>query len=169
MRIKSLILTLLETIIKVVILAVAVMYILKGVSAAYDFGYKVFADEPVSANNPRTITVGVGENSGVKDVASMLEDKGLIEDAKLFVIQEYLSAYHDQIKPGIYDLSTGMTANEMIAIMANGEDILSEDKGKSGTVEDGEGNTLYDEGILDEESADSEDIPEEDMEEGAGE
>ena len=165
MRIKSLILAVLEAIIKVVILAVAVTYILKGVNAAYEFGYKVFADEPVSVNNPRTITVGVGENSGVKDVASMLEDKGLINDARLFVIQEYLSAYHDQIKPGIYDLSTGMTANEMIQIMASGEDVLSEDGEKSDTIEDESGNTLYDEGILEGEGSEAE----EGLEEGAGE
>ena len=49
MSIKSLILTIIETIIKVVILAVAVMYILRGISYAYDFGYRVFADEPVSS------------------------------------------------------------------------------------------------------------------------
>lgn len=174
MRIKSLILAVLEAIIKVVILAVAVMYILKGVNAAYEFGYKVFADEPVSVNNPRTITVGVGESSGVKDVASMLEDKGLINDARLFVIQEYLSAYHDQIKPGIYDLSTGMTANEMIQIMASGEDILSDDDKASGSVEDESGDTLYDEGLLEgEEGIESEEGmeegAEEDVEEGAGE
>lgn len=125
MNIKGLIITVIETIIKVVILAVAVMYILKGVNLAYDFGYKVFADEPMSANNPRTITVGVGESAGVKDIAAMLEDKGLIGDAKLFMVQEYLSAYHNKIQPGIYDLSTGMTASEMIQVMSgNGEEIL---------------------------------------------
>ena len=36
----------------------------------------------------------------------MLEEKGLISDYRLFVVQELLSAQHDKIKPGIYDLST---------------------------------------------------------------
>ena len=54
----------------------------------------------------------------VKDIAQMLEEKGLIEDARLFVVQELLSAYHKEIKPGIYDLSTDMTAAQMLEIMS---------------------------------------------------
>lgn len=118
MNVKTLVLTVIENVIKVIILAVFVMYIVKGITIAYDFGYKVFADEPMSANNGRIITVGVPDGASAKDVGAMLEEKGLIENAQRFVIQEYLSSYHDQIKPGIYDLSTGMTANEMIEIMS---------------------------------------------------
>ena len=118
MNVKTLVLTVIENVIKVIILAVFVMYIVKGITIAYDFGYKVFADEPMSANNGRIITIGVPDGASAKDVGAMLEEKGLIENAQRFVIQEYLSSYHDQIKPGIYDLSTGMTANEMIEIMS---------------------------------------------------
>lgn len=124
MSVKSLILGVLETIIKVVVAAVLIMFIYKGITAAYDFGYKVFADEPVSVNNGRTITVGIAENATAKDVANMLEEKGLISDAKLFVVQELLSAYHNEIKPGIYDLRTDMTAHDMLQIMASGENIV---------------------------------------------
>ena len=107
-----------ETIIKVVVLAVAVMFIVRGATKAYDFGYRVFADKPVSVSGGRTITVGVSENMSVKDIAAMLEEKGLIEDADLFVVQELLSAYHGEIRPGIYDLSTDMTAAQMMEIMS---------------------------------------------------
>ena len=127
MNIKSLIFSVIETIIKVVVIAIALSFIFKGITRAYDFGYKVFADEPMSANNPKTITVAVPESSDVKSVATMLQDKGLIEDATLFVIQELLSAYHGKIQPGIYDLSTGMTATEMLRIMGSGEDISVND------------------------------------------
>ena len=48
----------------------------------------------------------------------MLEEKGLISDYRLFVVQELLSAQHDKIKPGIYDLSTDMKAEEMLEILA---------------------------------------------------
>lgn len=144
MNIKSLILSVIETIIKVVILAVAIMYIFKGVTAAYDFGYKVFADEPVSINNGRTITVGVAESASVKDVAEMLEEKGLINDAKLFVVQELLSAYHDEIKPGIYDLRTDMTAHEMLQIMSSGENILADEEVGIAPVDNSSEGTSYD-------------------------
>ena len=152
MNIKGLILTVLETILKVIILAAAVMLILKGVTKAYDFGYKVFADEPVSPNNGRTITVGVAESATVEDVAAMLEEKGLINDQKLFIIQEYLSAYHDKIVPGIYDLRTDMTANEMLAVLASGEvEEISDQPHDEGVVEENiSGEEALEEGISDE-------------------
>ena len=37
----------------------------------------------------------------------------------VFFLQELLSEYHGDEKPGIYDLNTAMTADEMIAIMAH--------------------------------------------------
>lgn len=118
MSIKSLIATVLEIIIKVVVLTAAGVFIFRFATQAYDFGYRVFADEPVSIAGGRTITVGIAESASVKDIGEMLEEKGLIEDARLFVVQELLSAYHGEIIPGIYDLSTDMTAAQMLEVMA---------------------------------------------------
>lgn len=150
MNLKSLIFAVLETIIKVVVLAGAVMLIMRGVGEAYDFGYRVFKDEPVSANNGRTITVGIAENSSVKDVAAMLMDKGLIRDDKLFVVQEMLSSHHGKIRPGIYDLSTGMTANEMLAIISAEGDDKDEEDTPSGSSEEAapEINEVFPEGEI---------------------
>ncbi|MGN0376798.1 MAG: endolytic transglycosylase MltG [Suilimivivens sp.] len=118
MNVKYLVGAVVETIIKVIVIAVVVMFVFRTATKAYDFGYKVFADKPVSASGGRTITVGIAESASVKDIAQMLEEKGLIEDANLFIVQELLSAYHGEILPGIYDLSTSMTAEEMLAIMS---------------------------------------------------
>lgn len=118
MNTKALIGTVIETIIKVLVVAAAIIIVFKGATKAYDFGYRVFADEPMSPNNGRTITVGIAQDADVKDIARMLEEKGLIEDANLFVVQELLSAQHNKILPGIYDLNTGMKAAEMLEIMA---------------------------------------------------
>lgn len=107
-----------EAIIKVIVIAAVVLFVFRTSTAAYDFGYRVFADEPVSATGGRTIAVGIAQDASVKDVAQMLQEKGLVEDAKLFVIQELLSAYHGKILPGIYDLSTAMTAEEMLKVMS---------------------------------------------------
>ena len=76
----------------------------------------------------RTITVGISENMSVKDIALMLEEKGLIEDADLFVVQELLSAYHGELRPGIYDLGTDMTATQMMEIMSASGQETEEDK-----------------------------------------
>ena len=118
MNAKYLVITVVETIIKVVVIAAVMVFVFRGATKAYDFGYRVFADEPVSVSGGRTITVGIAEGASVKEIAQMLEEKGLIEDAKLFVVQELLSAYHGEILPGIYDLSTDMTAEQMLAIMS---------------------------------------------------
>ena len=118
MNAKYLVITVVETIIKVVVIAAVIVFVFRGATKAYDFGYRVFADEPVSVSGGRTITVGIAEGASVKEIAQMLEEKGLIEDAKLFVVQELLSAYHGEILPGSYDLSTDMTAEQMLAIMS---------------------------------------------------
>lgn len=118
MKAKYLIGAALEAIIKVVVVAFVVVYVFRFATQAYDFGYRVFADKPVSVTGGRTITIGIAEDADVQDIAEMLQEKGLIEDAKLFVMQELLSAYHGKILPGIYDLSTNMTAEEMLEVMS---------------------------------------------------
>lgn len=118
MNVKHLIGAVLETIIKVAVLAFVVSFVLRASKEAYDFGFRVFADQPMSIIGGRTITVGIAEDADIKDIAEMLEEKGLIDDAKLFVVQELLSAYHGEIIPGIYDLSSNMTAMEMLEIMS---------------------------------------------------
>lgn len=118
MNVKYLIVATLETIIKVAVIAGAIVFIFRGATQAYDFGYRVFADQPVSVTGGRTITVGIAENASVKDIAQMLQEKGLIEDSNLFIVQELLSAHHGKILPGIYDLSTEMTAGQMLEIVS---------------------------------------------------
>ena len=118
MSVKSIIGSTVELVIKMIALVFAVSYILKMATAAYDYGFRVFTEEPVSLGEGRTISVIVEEPVSVKDVGKMLEERGLIRDANLFVIQELVSENHGKIQPGIYDLSTTMTAQEMVEVMA---------------------------------------------------
>lgn len=129
MDIKGLVVTIVETIIKVAVLAVVIVYVFRAATQAYDFGYRVFADEPVSISGGRTITVSVAQDASVKEIADMLEEKGLIEDANLFVVQELLSVHHGKIASGIYDLSTEMTAEQMLEVMSPDADETQEDIG----------------------------------------
>ena len=136
---KYLVGAVIEAVIKVIVIAVVVMFVFRTATTAYDFGYKVFADKPVSVSGGRTITVGIAESANVKDIAQMLEEKGLIEDARLFVVQELLSAYHGEILPDIYDLSTSMTAEEMLAVMSTpAEESKEEDDDVGESVEESE-------------------------------
>lgn len=115
---KYLVGAMIEAVIKAAVLVAIILFVVRTASSAYDFGYRVFADEPVSSGEGRTITVAVSEGDDIGTIAQMLEDKGLIRDAKLFRVQELLSAYHDDILPGIYDLNTAMKAEEMLQMMS---------------------------------------------------
>lgn len=118
MKVKYIIGAIVETVIKVVALIFIVTYVIRGATAAYDYGFRVFAEEPMEAGEGRIISVSVANGDTAKEVGQMLQDKGLIRDAGLFMIQELLSENHGKIQPGIYDLSTSMTAQEMLAVIA---------------------------------------------------
>ena len=69
----------------------------------------------------------IPEGESTKEIAEALEKKGLINDAGIFVVQEKLSEYKDMIKPGSYQLSTSMSAVEMLSIMRSGETNIETD------------------------------------------
>lgn len=118
MKLKEVVGSTVQLIVKVVAFAFIIMYILRLAAAAYDYGYRVFAEEPVSTGEGRIISVYIEDNDSAKDVGEMLQDKGLIRDAKLFLVQELLSEQHGKIQPGIYDLNTSMTVQEMLGVIA---------------------------------------------------
>lgn len=117
MDIKQLIGSLVETCIKIVATVFIIMFVYNTAIKAYDYGYRVFAEEPMTFGEGRTISIYVKNEDSVKDIGENLQGKGLIRDANLFYIQELLSEYHGKIQPGIYDLNTSMKVEEMLEIM----------------------------------------------------
>ena len=85
---------------------------------AYDFGYRIFAEEPVSPEPGLTMSVAIVEGKSPLEVGQILEEKGLIRNAYLFYLQEMFSSYHKELQPGVYELNTAMTPEEMMAVMA---------------------------------------------------
>ena len=140
MRAKQIIGATVELIIKVMVFAAIIMFVLNTSVKAYDYGYRVFAEEPVSVGEGRTISVIVDKADSVKDIGQMLQEKGLIRDASLFTVQELLSEQHGKIQPGVYDLNTSMTSQEMLAVMAAEGDVESTEDAENipdtGLVED---------------------------------
>lgn len=107
-----------QIIIKVALFAFIIMNIIKMSTAAYDYGYRVFTEPSISYGEGRIISVFIEESDSALDVGEMLENKGLIRDGRLFMIQELLSEHHGKIQPGVYDLNTSMTAQEMLEVIA---------------------------------------------------
>ena len=98
------------------IIAIAVIYIGK---SAYDFGYDIFYQQPMdSEEEGRDITVVVEDGDSVYQIGKTLENRGLIRDAKVFVVQEKLSNYSGMLQTGTYILNTSMTPDEMMEILS---------------------------------------------------
>ena len=106
-------------IVRIVVAAAIIAAVFKLAISAYDFGYQIFADVPMSEGSGRTVSVVVSEGQSSRELAKMLEQKGLIKDANVFYIQEQLSDYKDMIKPGTYELSTAMNSEQMLAILCD--------------------------------------------------
>ena len=129
--IKQIALSFMSFVIRGAILAFIIMGIYRAGQKAYDFGFRIFTEQPMSAEPGRDVTLTVTSGQGEGDVATMLEEKGLIRDAILFRIQKKLSSYKGDVKPGSYTLNTCMNTDEMLEILigsvADGDDDLSED------------------------------------------
>lgn len=102
------------------------------ISACYDFGYKIFADEAKDPAPGIVKTVAIVDGKTDKEIGDILAEKGLIDSGFLFMVQVKLSEYNDKLKPGVYELSTAMSPYDMMAIMASSGEADSED------TEDGE-------------------------------
>lgn len=85
---------------------------------AYSYGYRIFTEPAVSSGNGRDRLVNIKNSMDASDVAQLLENKGLIRDKWLFVLQLKLLEYEDRLVPGHYTLNTSMTAREMMEIMS---------------------------------------------------
>lgn len=108
-------------IIKIALAAVIIVVVFRLAVYAYDFGYQVFADVPVSEGEGRIVSVVVSEGQTSRELAKILEQKGLINDANAFYVYERLSDYKDKLQPGVYELSTSMKAEEMLEIVCHAE------------------------------------------------
>ena len=128
MNIKYIIGSIVEMVIKIVVFIFIAMFVIRTATAAYDYGFRVFAEKPMDVGEGRTISVSIGNADSAKEVGEMLQERGLIRDATLFRIQELLSENHGKIQPGIYDLSTAMTAQEMLEVIAAKPDEEEENK-----------------------------------------
>ena len=101
------------TIIKIVVAAVIIVAVFRLAVYAYDFGFQVFADVPLSEGEGRTVSVVISEGLENRELAKMLEQKGLVKDANY---------RKKELKPGTYELSTAMNAEEMLEILCAGDE-----------------------------------------------
>lgn len=109
----------------VVYIAIVILIVWLGKSV-YNFGYDIFNQQPMSPGEGKEVTVVIKEGSSVYQIGKALEKKKLIEDAKIFYVQEKLSVYKGKLKPGTYILSTAYDADRIMAILAGVQEDAAE-------------------------------------------
>ncbi len=100
-----------------VILLVLIGFVKVG-TYCYDFGYRIFTEEAIDEEPGRDVVVQITDDMSGMDIAKELENKGLIQDARLFYVQLKVSAYSKKINPGVYTLNTSMQARDMMVEMS---------------------------------------------------
>ena len=96
---------------RLVLSVIIILVVYRLAMYSYHLGYMVFADVAKEAEPGRDITIAVDTEDSTMDVAKTLENRGLIDDARVFFLQEMLSEYRGKIQPGVYTLNTSMAAN----------------------------------------------------------
>ncbi|MCM1183246.1 MAG: endolytic transglycosylase MltG [Roseburia sp.] len=118
MNVKQLLGAIVGMMARIALAAVIIVAVFRLAVGAYNFGYQVFADIPMEEDGGRVVSIIVTEEQDSRDVAKLLEQRGLIADANVFYVQEQLSKdFKDNIQPGTYELSSGMSAAEMLRIL----------------------------------------------------
>lgn len=103
---------------KILLAVVVIMIVYIGALTAYDLGYRIFAERPVSAAPGKEVVFVVDEGMSTSAVAESLEAQGVIRDAFIFKIQNKLSHYSSGFKAGAYTLNTSMDNDEIMAVLS---------------------------------------------------
>ncbi|HIZ21647.1 MAG TPA: endolytic transglycosylase MltG [Candidatus Blautia faecigallinarum] len=111
-----------STIFKIALYVCVVVLIIWIGKTAYQFGYDVFNQQAMSPGEGQDVTVVIQEDDSVYEIGKILEQKGLVEDALVFWVQEKLSNYSGELKPGTYLLSTAYTPTRIMGILAGDEE-----------------------------------------------
>lgn len=85
---------------------------------AYDLGYHIVANTAAEPEPGRNMKVTLTNDMASKEIAELLEHKGLVRDANIFRIQLKLNKYDDRLEPGEYILNTSMTPKGLMQMMA---------------------------------------------------
>ncbi len=108
----------LGTVFRVAAVILVVYLIYQGSEICYDYGYRVFTEPAMtSEERARTVRVTITSDMSPWDIGKLLESRGMVRDGKLFVLQYYLSENLKDVGPGVFDLNTSMTAEDIMAAM----------------------------------------------------
>lgn len=110
---------------KMIFYALVFFILYEGITAGYRFGYEIFNSTAVATAPGVDKEVTIPEGASASDVGKMLEDKGLIKNRLIFVIQQKIFEY--DLTPGNYTLNTSMTSRDMLQLLDEAQEDLGDD------------------------------------------
>jgi len=141
--IRAVVMSFVGTVVRLAILAICILVVYRAGKTAYDFGYRIFTEEPMSPSPGRDVSITIVQGDSLMETCEMLEEKGLVRSAKLTWIQKKVSVYDNDVQPGFYTLNTSMTAEQMFEIIA-GKSEDSDDEEDEEDIETMEADPLTD-------------------------
>ena len=105
---------------KIVAIIASVFVLLIGLIGVLGYSYVSSALKPVDPDATKTIAVEVPIGSSLSTIAALLEEKGIIKDARVF---KYYAKFNNesQFQAGNYDLTQAMTLDELIESLKTGK------------------------------------------------
>lgn len=85
---------------------------------AYTCGYSIVANTAAEPEPGRDMRVDLASDMTAKEIAQLLERKGLVRDADIFRIQLKINKYEDRLEPGEYILNTSMPPKELMQVLS---------------------------------------------------
>ncbi|MDM5249417.1 endolytic transglycosylase MltG [Lysinibacillus sp. G4S2] len=103
----------------VAIVAISIVLLL-GIVGLFGYTYVKSALKPVDPDATKTIVVEVPIGSTLSSISTLLEEKGIIKDARVF---KYYAKFKNesQFQAGKYDLTQAMTLDELIESLKSGK------------------------------------------------
>lgn len=84
-------------------------------------GIQHIRNVPVDSSDTSPISVTIPEGSGVRDIAEILKEAGLIRSIRGFLVRAYMSGDRDRLAAGEYTFSFADSGAEIIQRLASGE------------------------------------------------
>lgn len=99
--------------IRVLLNLTLVFLLTQGFATAYNFSYKLFIDIPYKTMAEDVKDITIEEGSSVIDIATLLEEKEIVESRYIFCARVYIGGYDEDIKAGTHMLNAGMSPDEI--------------------------------------------------------
>jgi len=109
-------------VLKGIVAAISLVAMLGLITFAALYAFNNFSND--SDKPQRDVKVIIPEGMNATDIGKLLEDKGVIKSAFVFKMTVRQKGVGSDLKPGEYDLKTGMEYDEVIDILAEGPKIV---------------------------------------------